>query len=715
MRLFLNILLILISLVACYIEDIYLFFLPPQPGKIAALTLRCYQPFNFDQQKALGEKRKRAVSQYVPLYSYVPDTADAVRVKMEALMQEITELQGQKQSGRELAKYIQSEFGVEVPWETAAKLLWYPNVAKLIDGVLTIEESILQRSIVEDPLPLEGKAAIDVLYPAPAGIVVYPVDDVITLEDAKTILGSKIRQLFWQIDEELLDPVVRTALAVIVPNLQYDQEENDRRIEEIIQRYPSEVIPFESGEILVPFQKVLDERDVLLLTAYQNEKHSFLKTGSNMLIILVFSIVLYNLFLLKILTPLVRNGPPVGLHVFMLILNTFFMKACLVFIPAPVYVLPMAILPLLLVLLNQERVTAVFTTLMAATLVVLCAVRTFDILLFYSFGGLVAILASASVQKRMHILILALALGGINAFFVMFISVDWGNAVPLSGFDTLLDAFSPQALGTIGWAFAGGVFAGPLALLSLPFLHLSRHTASTFKLNRYTDLQHPLLRDLLTKTPGTYQHTMSVAHFAQSVAESIRGVNTLILRIGAYYHDIGKMVYPKLFVENQFGGKNPHDDLDPQKSTKIIVDHVKNGRKLAQDAGLPDVVIDLIEQHHGTQLIEFFYEKSVRNRGKVLPEKAFRYPGPKPQTIEAAILMIVDAVEAASRSIREPTRDKIEKMVRHLIEKRIADGQFDECDLSTRDFAQIVKALVDSIEAAFHSRVVYPWQEEQKG
>jgi putative nucleotidyltransferase with HDIG domain len=208
---------------------------------------------------------------------------------------------------------------------------------------------------------------------------------------------------------------------------------------------------------------------------------------------------------------------------------------------------------------------------------------------------------------------------------------------------------------------------------------------------------------------------MTVAYLCQAVAEAIGGANALILRIGAYYHDVGKLVNPKFFVENLFNGKNPHDNLDPRKSVRIIINHVKNGIKLAQEAGLPEIVLDLIEQHHGTQLMEYFYDKTPKIRRSKLRVNDFRYPGPKPQSVEAAILMIVDAVEAASRSIHEPTRGKIDSLVRHLIEKRVADGQFDECDLSTRDLAKIVQALIDSIEASFHSRVTYPWQEQEKG
>jgi len=206
---------------------------------------------------------------------------------------------------------------------------------------------------------------------------------------------------------------------------------------------------------------------------------------------------------------------------------------------------------------------------------------------------------------------------------------------------------------------------------------------------------------------------MTVAYLAESVGEAV-GANSLLLRIGAYYHDIGKMANPVFFAENQ-SGKNPHDDLDPQESARIIIDHVLNGEKIGKEMKLPQVILDFIIQHHGTQAVEFFHNKAVKNnKGGRVEKKDFQYPGPKPQSVEAAILMICDAVEATSRSLETTSHEAIENMVRLLLVKRIADGQFDECRLSTSCLAQILQTLVNSVEASFHSRVVYPWQERQK-
>ena len=401
--------------------------------------------------------------------------------------------------------------------------------------------------------------------------------------------------------------------------------------------------------------------------------------------------------------------PPYKLFLIVLILTILLCKACLLFTPFPVYVVPFAILPLLLVLLHQERISLTLTTVLGAILISIFSGRNLVIFLFLAFGGLVALLASFGIRKRSHIFIASLLAGTTNAVVIL---------LALPGFPggwASLEASSISSLLVLmGWAFVGGLATGPMVLLLLPLLELSWHNTSAFKLNKFADLQQPLMIELLTKAPGTYQHAMTVAHLAYALGEAI-GANSLLLRVAAYYHDIGKAANPDLFVENLFGRKSPHDSLPALKSAKLIMAHVRDGKKTALEAGLPEVVADFIPQHHGTLLIEYFYDKAVKeNPQAAVSQKDFRYPGPKPQSVEAAILMIVDAVEATSRTIEEPTREKIEAMIRHIIMNRIADGQFDECNISTGEIAKIVTVLVHTLEASFHTRVEYPWQQKEK-
>jgi putative nucleotidyltransferase with HDIG domain len=722
MKLLLNVILVLVTFFSCYIESIYLSLLPPHPGDVIPLTVRSQGNFSFDQEKALGGKRKIALSQYVPLYSYVPDRMDEAKKKIIDLIKKVSSLKQRKSSAwKELTRYLQEEFGVEVHWKVAVKLLQYRKLESTLEGILTVEESILRDKIAEDSEPFQGKKTIEVLYPEPTGIVVHSTKEVITLEAAKLLLQEKVNQLFWQVDSDLLNLLLEISLTTLFPNLEYDHTENDKRIESIIQRYPSKVISFGPGDTLVPSRKVLAEEDVLLLAALQEEEEKNLYGEiAWILTAILLIVVFYNLLLSKILGSVWQKKPPYHILLASLIITIFILKACLLLTPFPILVVPFAFLPFLLTLLQNERSFVAWTTVIGAMLVCLFSGRTLEILLFFIFGGLSAVLVTFKLRKRIHILLPSLFVGIINAAIIMAFTIHWESVLRFLmgwqkvGAGSLKEVFNTTSLNYMGWAFMGGIAAGPFAILILPLLELSWHTASTFKLNKFADLQHPLMRDLLTKTPGTYQHTMTVAYLAQSVGEAI-GANTLLLRIGAYYHDIGKMADPKLFTENQSDGENPHDDLGWQESANLIINHVRYGEKLAQEFGVPEIIVDFIPQHHGTQLVEYFYNKAVENSQVTeFGEEDFRYPGPKPKSIEAAILMIVDAVEAASRSIKEPTRENINNMIRLLIVKRIEDGQFDECNLSTNYLSKIVHTLVDSLEAALHSRVTYPWQNKEK-
>jgi putative nucleotidyltransferase with HDIG domain len=261
-----------------------------------------------------------------------------------------------------------------------------------------------------------------------------------------------------------------------------------------------------------------------------------------------------------------------------------------------------------------------------------------------------------------------------------------------------------------GWGLMAGFFLGG----SLPFLENAFGIVTGISLLELGDITHPLLQELVRRAPGTHNHSITVGALAEAAAERI-GANALLVRIGAYFHDIGKMLKPHYFIENQFGSANRHANLAPAMSTLIIIGHVKDGVDLGRQHHLPEPIIDLIEQHHGTTLVEYFFHEANRRSGanpdgSVVAESAFRYPGPKPQTREAAILMMADCVESASRTLSEPTPSRLEGLASELIDKRLRDGQFDECGLTLREIAEIRDSLIKSLIGIYHGRVKYPEQ-----
>ncbi|XAL99179.1 HDIG domain-containing protein [Phycisphaeraceae bacterium D3-23] len=266
-----------------------------------------------------------------------------------------------------------------------------------------------------------------------------------------------------------------------------------------------------------------------------------------------------------------------------------------------------------------------------------------------------------------------------------------------------------------GLAFFSGFLAGLLVQGILPLIERAFNVTTAMTLKELNDASHPLLKQLAQESPGTYQHSLRIADMAETAAESI-GADGLLCRVGAMYHDVGKTIKPMYFIENQAGGPNKHNKLTPAMSLLIIVGHVKDGVAMAREFGLPPVIRHFIESHHGTTLVEYFFaEARKRTEAEDQPspsEFEYRYPGPKPRTKEAAILMICDAVEGAARAMDDPNASRLETLVKTMANKRLMDGQFDDCDLTLQDLSRIEQAVTKSLCAMYHSRIKYPEDEK---
>lgn len=339
-------------------------------------------------------------------------------------------------------------------------------------------------------------------------------------------------------------------------------------------------------------------------------------------------------------------------------------------------------------------------------------------------AALSCVLFLGRIRSRTHLLYVGIASAIVTLLTVIGVGVVTGELLtipdvgadlvpllPSTGVGAILAVLSREAV----WA-AGCVIVGAVAMTSLlPLVEKGFGVQTDLSLLELGDASHPLLRKLAQRAPGTYNHSINVASIAEAAADEI-GANGLLVRVGAYFHDIGKMFKPDYFIENQSDGVNQHDSLQPAMSKLIIVAHVKDGADLARSNHLPQPIIDFILQHHGTTLVEYFYREAAKrselnpNREEV-SDKDFRYPGPKPQTLEAAVLMLADTVESASRTLVEPTSARITHLVDAIATKKMADGQFDECGLTFMQLDQIKKSLVKSLTAIYHARVKYPGQQ----
>ncbi|OLC54374.1 MAG: hypothetical protein AUH85_11855 [Chloroflexi bacterium 13_1_40CM_4_68_4] len=282
-----------------------------------------------------------------------------------------------------------------------------------------------------------------------------------------------------------------------------------------------------------------------------------------------------------------------------------------------------------------------------------------------------------------------------------------GNVGVLTSFTLVGRATDPLgAAQLLLAALISGTGAGLLAFAAMAMLgHLFRIT-TVFELRELADPNHPLLRQLLLRTPGTYHHSLLVANLSERAAEVI-GADPLVARVGAYYHDIGKMRNPSAFIENQTAGHNPHDELDPLVSAGIVAAHVKDGLALAERYHLPAMIREMIPGHHGTLVVKYFFQ-IAQQRGQNPDEAKFRYPGPKPRSKECSIVMLADGTEASVRSLEEKNSDSIRVMVDKIVGERLADGQLDDCDLTLRDVQRIKDAFAELLLGVYHERIPYP-------
>ncbi|PEY44370.1 hypothetical protein CN354_00720 [Bacillus cereus] len=274
--------------------------------------------------------------------------------------------------------------------------------------------------------------------------------------------------------------------------------------------------------------------------------------------------------------------------------------------------------------------------------------------------------------------------------------------------------FSPLEIGSqLLMAAASGIISSILAMGILPYLESGLGIVSSMKLMELSSPNHPLLRKILLEAPGTYHHSVMVANLSEAACEAV-GANGVLARVGAYYHDIGKTLQPHFFIENQMGIENPHDKLDPETSRDIIIAHVTNGVKMLEEHHIPQEIIDIAGQHHGTTLLKYFYYKAIKEDKEKYTEDMFRYPGSKATSKESAIVGIADSVEAAVRSMNHPTPEQINNLVQSIIKDRLQDGQFSECNLTFKELQIVGKTLCETLNGIFHSRIKYPEPPEEK-
>ena len=479
----------------------------------------------------------------------------------------------------------------------------------------------------------------------------------------------------------------------IKPNLKLNEQETEKKIADNIASLKDREVNIYKGDTIVKKGDIIDNDAYLKL-----EKLGMVRGGAK--IIKITGLVITFIILIALLyTILKRNCKELmESNVFypMLITIIFLDVLYIIFLKNNyfTYILPFAMLPLIGTILGGRLFSFVLTF---TNILVLSREESW--LLVMIAVALVAIYKADNLTSRSDIIKISLFLG----IFQAVVSVSYG----------LVNQLNLVLLMTIIiFSVFGGLITGVISLGVLPYFENTFDILTNMRLLELSDFSHTLLKQLLVKAPGTFHHSIMVGALAESVAEAINA-NATFARIASYYHDIGKMKRPEFFVENQKGGENPHNKTKPSLSALILTSHTKDGYIMGKQNKLPKEILDVILEHHGTTLVQFFYYKALENGEKVV-ESNFRYSGPKPKTKESGIILMADTVEAAVRTLEDKSREGIENFIRYLIRTKIDDNQLSDSALTLGEIEKVIQAFVNTLQGVYHERIKYPKLDERR-
>lgn len=496
------------------------------------------------------------------------------------------------------------------------------------------------------------------------------------------------------LDRNIEDILKEMCDSLVNPNYFFDQAKTDEAIKEALKNVSKVMI--KKNQTIVKEGEPITQRQITILTELglvgEGISKDYIYTYIIIAFYVLFILILQYMYFKKERKEVLHNTKLVFL---ILLLNLLSLATTRIFTFVSLFLIPIACSPILITVFLDYKVSVIISSL---NLMLIAVIVGFDpqIILVGIVGTIVASTSLRKISQRNDILYSTIYVAIAVSIVVLSSGILLSNNIKKIAFDMALAAL-------------GAFISGILAMGLLPFLESSFSLVTNMKLLELSNPNSPLLKRLLMEAPGTYHHSVMVANLAEVAAQEV-GANPMLARVGAYYHDVGKIKKPFFFGENQLGGVNPHDKISPSLSASIIISHVKDGLDLAKEYDIPSSISDMIVQHHGTTLVKYFYYTLKNNSDDPdsIKEEDFRYPGPKPQSKEAAIIMIADSVEAAVRSIKDPTFDKIENMVNNIVKDKLNSDQLNECDLTFRDLETIKNCFLKVLKGIYHHRIEYP-------
>lgn len=525
-------------------------------------------------------------------------------------------------------------------------------------------------------------------------------------EQVKEVILAKLRTALKD-DEQRIRIGYQILTTFLKPNVIYDDAETKHRIVEAKKNVPrARGTVLEKERIIDRYEKITKEHVIKLQSlaeeiaereAGQSAILAVLRyLGKFLLITMVMSIFASFLILTrrKILDDLKRV-----ILIAVIFTLVMFLAYHIIHFGLSPYLIPITIGSMLLTIFYDTRVGFVGTIVLSILIGSLRGME-FNITVISMFVGTVAVISVARIKTRKWLFNSIVMVVG-----AYIISITVMELLRYTPFRQILTYWFYGAIN----GFISALMVYGLQVIFEYFFDI----VTDMQLLELSDLNNPLLRKLAIEAPGTYHHSLMVGNLAESAAEAI-GANTLLARVGSYYHDIGKIEKREYFIENQSRMRNPHEKLSPTMSCLILINHVKKGQEIARKYKLPKEIRDFIAEHHGTNLISFFYQKALeKNEGEEIDESIFRYPGPRPKSKETAIVMLADAVEAASRTLKDPSTSRLKGMVTAIVQERFRESELDECPLTLRDLTKIIDSFQTILLGTFHGRIEYPDQDEK--
>ncbi len=695
---------------------VFIILIGPRPyegglreGDIATKTIKAPRDFYVPagiNQKATRQKKEDAAASVEDVYEIDNEKVKQVLLEVSLYFDEIFLLKKNNElNEKRKALSLRTKTSINLKSSYVSYLTALPE--EELNSIEQVTKGVL-REIMIKPIVMPGKKkelerknhGISIIDRSANIEVSAGIDEVIAEADAlKAAQGLINDRLGGRDARNISSEIIKYLLS---DNLVFNEELTSKRKQEardkVVPAYEQTLIK-KNSIIVAKSQLVTGQHTLYLRKAQeiQNEENNKISKIYYYYSISIFVSILFLLFLLylRLYEPAVFSNTRylvlIGLLSFLIVLASKVISLSAL----SVYLIPLASVSILIAILINGRL-AIVMTLFLSIFVGIITGEQLSTFIYSLSSGLIGIYLVQNVRRRAQVLKAGVFVGLISCLTIINIDLMHG----LGGKTILHESL---------WGLINGLVCAFIVMGILPVLEYLFKITTNISLLELSDLNHPLLKEMVIKAPGTYHHSLIVGNLAESAADSI-GANSLLARVGAYYHDIGKLSKPEYFSENQMGFDDKHAELAPKMSSLIITSHIKDGVELARKYKLSSTILDFIRQHHGTSLTFYFYQRALEREKKdgEVKEEDFRYNAPLPQTKEVALVLLADSVEAATRAIASPTHKKIKKTVQKIINNKFIDGQLDECDLTLKDLHKISTSFSRLLAGIYHSRVEYP-------